>query len=56
MKDPAVRERFARFSKCMRANGFDMPDDAPPNIHLKDPEKWEKASKVCGHILQEGRK
>ncbi|MFI0354513.1 hypothetical protein [Actinomadura sp. 9N407] len=56
MKDPAVRERFARFGKCMRENGFDMPDDAPPDIHLKDPAKWEKASKVCSPILQEGRK
>ncbi|MFI6521769.1 hypothetical protein ACIBF1_39885 [Spirillospora sp. NPDC050679] len=55
MRDPAVKARFARFAKCMRGNGYDMPDDAPPDVHLKNPAKWEKASKACDHILREQR-
>jgi hypothetical protein len=52
-RDPEVRDRFARFAKCMREHGFDMPDNAPPDIHQKDPQKWERASKSCNHILRE---
>ncbi|RAY15891.1 hypothetical protein DPM19_09040 [Actinomadura craniellae] len=51
--DPEVRDRFARFSRCMRQHGYDMPDDAPPDIHLKDPALWEKASRSCSHLLRE---
>lgn len=53
MDDPEVRDRFARFAACMRKHGFDMPDNAPPNIHEKDPRKWASASKYCDHILRE---
>ena len=53
MNDPEVRDRFARFAKCMREHGVDMPDNAPPDIHMKDPQKWETASKSCNHILRE---
>ncbi|GAA4232459.1 hypothetical protein GCM10022254_32370 [Actinomadura meridiana] len=51
MNDPETRDRMARFAKCMRANGYDMPDNAPPNIQQKNPPLWEKASKVCAPIL-----
>jgi hypothetical protein len=53
MNDPEVRDRFARFAKCMREHGYDMPDNAPPDVHLKDPRKWETASKSCNHLLRE---
>ncbi|MGK5551391.1 hypothetical protein ACSNOI_07225 [Actinomadura kijaniata] len=55
MNDPATKDRFARFARCMRSHGYDMPDNAPPDIHLRDPAKWERASAGCEHILREGR-
>ncbi|GAA1537807.1 hypothetical protein GCM10009678_20230 [Actinomadura kijaniata] len=56
MNDPATKDRFARFAKCMRANGYDMPDNAPPDVHLRNPRKWEQSYAKCDHILREGRK
>jgi hypothetical protein len=56
MNDPETRDQMARFAKCMRANGYDMPDNAPPDIHLKNPPLWEKASKVCAPILRGERR
>ncbi|RFS83478.1 hypothetical protein D0T12_20760 [Actinomadura spongiicola] len=56
MNDPETRDRFAAFARCMRANGYDMPDNAPPDVHLKNPPLWDKASKSCAHILREERR
>jgi hypothetical protein len=56
MKDPKVRDKYARFAQCMRENGVDMPDPDPDG-RLKVPyrgvdrSRIEKARDACKALL-----
>jgi hypothetical protein len=57
MNDPATRDRFTSFARCMRQNGIDFPD--PPNMPPPDFDggnrpKFEKAMKACSQHLTAG--
>ncbi|RJL30143.1 hypothetical protein [Bailinhaonella thermotolerans] len=56
----ADKDRMLRYARCMRDNGFDMPDPkfdgdavaAMPMPKGEDRARLEKASKVCQKIFQ----
>ncbi|GGY51426.1 hypothetical protein OH797_15995 [Streptomyces anulatus] len=51
----AEKDKMVAFARCMRENGFDMPDpkfdggamQAAPALKQKDMKKFEKANKAC---------
>lgn len=51
----AEKDKMVAFARCMRENGFDMPDpkfggggmEAMPALESKDMKKFEKANKAC---------
>ncbi|MFD7673450.1 hypothetical protein [Streptomyces anulatus] len=51
----ADKDKMVAFARCMRENGFDMPDpkfdggamQAAPALKQKDMKKFEKANKAC---------
>ncbi len=51
----AEKDKMVAFARCMRENGFDMPDpkfdggsmQAAPALKPKDMKKFEKANKAC---------
>lgn len=54
----AEKDKMVAFARCMRKNGFDMPDpkfdggamQAAPALKQKDMEKFEKANKACESV------
>ncbi|MEU9672052.1 hypothetical protein AB0D92_00740 [Streptomyces parvus] len=51
----AEKDKMVAYARCMRQNGFDMPDpkfdggamQAAPALKSKDMKKFEKANKAC---------
>ncbi|MFD6200439.1 hypothetical protein ACWCQF_07030 [Streptomyces rubiginosohelvolus] len=51
----AEKDKMVAYARCMRQNGFDMPDpkfdggamQAAPALKQKDMKKFEKANKAC---------
>ncbi|MEU2403077.1 hypothetical protein ABZ609_01885 [Streptomyces rubiginosohelvolus] len=51
----AEKDKMVAYARCMRENGFDMPDpkfdggamQAAPALKQKDMKKFEKANKAC---------
>ncbi|MFD5690021.1 hypothetical protein [Streptomyces rubiginosohelvolus] len=51
----AEKDKLVAYARCMRQNGFDMPDpkfdggamQAAPALKQKDMKKFEKANKAC---------
>lgn len=54
----AEKDKMVAFARCMRKNGFDMPDpkfdgagmQAAPALKQKDMKKFEKANKACESV------
>ncbi|MFI7286816.1 hypothetical protein ACIBRY_09200 [Streptomyces anulatus] len=54
----AEKDKMVAFARCMRENGFDMPDPtfdggamkAMPALESKDMKKFEKANKACESV------
>ncbi|WNF28767.1 hypothetical protein RI138_19100 [Streptomyces sp. C11-1] len=54
----AEKDKMVAFARCMRKNGFDMPDpkfdggamQAAPAMKPKDMKKFEKANKACESV------
>lgn len=54
----AEKDKMVAFARCMRENGFDMPDPkfdggamrAAPALKPKDMKKFEKANKACESV------
>ncbi|MGW7097053.1 hypothetical protein [Streptomyces sp. NPDC054874] len=54
----AEKDKMVAFARCMRENGFDMPDPkfdggamaAQPALKPKDMKKFEKANKACESV------
>ncbi|MFJ9886104.1 hypothetical protein ACIQRW_09590 [Streptomyces sp. NPDC091287] len=54
----AEKDKMVAFARCMRKNGFDMPDpkfdggamQAAPALKPKDMKKFEKANKACESV------
>jgi hypothetical protein len=56
--DPAVRDAFVKFAKCMRDHGVDMPDPGP-NGQMQIPtgvsqEKLQAAQQQCSQYMPGG--
>ncbi len=51
----AEKDKMVAYARCMRQNGFDMPDpkfdggamQAAPALKSKDMKKFEKANRAC---------
>ncbi|CAM5668151.1 hypothetical protein SBADM41S_01986 [Streptomyces badius] len=54
----AEKDKMVAYARCMRQNGFDMPDpkfdggamQAAPALKSKDMKKFEKADKACESV------
>ncbi|ROV68361.1 hypothetical protein [Streptomyces globisporus] len=54
----AEKDKMVAYARCMRRNGFDMPDpkfdggamQAAPALRSKDMKKFEKANKACESV------
>ncbi|MEV1090877.1 hypothetical protein [Streptomyces microflavus] len=54
----AEKDKMVAFARCMRKNGFDMPDpkfdggamQAAPALKAEDMKKFEKANKACESV------
>ncbi|MGW9303104.1 hypothetical protein ACWHA3_20110 [Streptomyces cyaneofuscatus] len=54
----AEKDKMVAFARCMRKNGFDMPDpkfdggamQAAPALKAEDMKKFEKADKACESV------
>ncbi|MBK5993588.1 hypothetical protein JHN53_18460 [Streptomyces sp. MBT58] len=54
----AEKDKMVAFARCMRKNGFDMPDpkfdggamQAAPALKAEDMKKFEKAGKACESV------
>lgn len=56
----AEKDKMVAFARCMRKNGFDMPDpkfdggamQAAPALKAEDMKKFEKANKACESVAR----